>query len=321
MSIKDVRYQNNCDHEDYECFVKQYNEQKELAENIAKWEKSGELNLSLYNFFVPKDDITIKSGSVCNKYNPLFIQIYNLLGNCKSNNDVKTKKGKILMDQNTNCKGLFYQVDGDKILPDPKRFKVFNPSGNTTNTPTSHLAMASLVHILVIFNPEFKRIYNAVTIKNKDIDLIDEMVTEGLKVAKKQRKTLVGLIGDLFKDCYKARGGTNTLEQWLCQSSNGQLKSKGTWLDSLKAIYDSPNKLNGMDLDRSVLDPSILDPSVLEPSGIKKEPQWVIGFHPHPTHSIGYLHLHIMDKTLMTRYSKGNFDRTVEWNKIKKFLN
>lgn len=193
--------------------------------------------------------------------------------------------------------------------------KVFNPNGTTTCNGTDHSHLSSLCHLLVIPNPTRKRIYNAVYLKKSDREFIKAMCSEGLYVARIQREYLIHYMTLLYNQhigCTYQIQNTGNLIDWLETSSEGMFKRPGTsYKVSLEKNF-SENDGSGVCVRGADLTHDAAKKFKWEGGEIKApEPEWVIGFHVHPNHSVGLLHLHIMDKTLMTKDSEENYKKTV----------
>lgn len=204
--------------------------------------------------------------------------------------------------------------------------KIFNPIETTTKTEEKG-SISSLVHIIVI--PTKERIYNAITLKPEDKILVDKMESEGLKIACLQRATIIQYINYLFiryinsvfkENKRKKKVLQEDLWKWLSNSSGGELKSEKTWLDSItkngfkfengNVIDDNPEKgiiIKGADMtEKCAKKFRIGDGIILSPPS-----EYITGFHVHPNHSVGLLHMHIIDKSMLTIGSEHNIEKTV----------
>ncbi len=265
-----------------------------------------------------------KNNKECKPWKPLFENIW-----------------KFIKDIYENDNTLYSLIPSiDQYIP--KKMKVFNPIVTTSSTVNPKKAMASLIHILVVPNPSHLKLYNGISLQKEHIPFVNTMMKVGLAIAEKQRETLFNV--DTITRWHNTYNNSTkeqdiSLEKWLqqdsvvpyydgftCNDNNKEmissLKSCKTWKDSL-IISNVPQIsgekfVNGMDLTPEKA--SIVSRSI-EEKGTLPPPQWHIGFHLHPDHTVGLLHMHIVDTTLMTRTGANeHFYKTALWKDLRKVI-
>ena len=218
----------------------------------------------------------------------------------------------------------------------PTQMKVINPNKTTSFLMQPTKAMASLIHILVIPNPSHIKLYNGLSLQKEHIPFVNTMMKVGLAIAKKQRETLFNI--NTITHWHNNNNNNNLpLQQWLQRDSAipyqqhhshkpiektiegktfvSTLKTCKTWTESFN---DQQKHITGMDLTPEKA--STLASSI-EEKGTLPKPQWHIGFHLHPDHTVGLLHMHIVDTTLMTRTgAEEHFHKTAQWKDLKKVI-
>lgn len=233
--------------------------------------------------------------------------------------------------------------------------KIFNPLNSTSYKISKNGAMTSLVHILVIPNPTWLRRYNVVTLRRNDIEKVDMMAIEGLKVAILQRQTIIQKLiekrhefhfGKENKKNYQVTsrlpGGNNKhlSQDWLFRdnvihernpdeyssgSSNMDINRYAFKMDGksyLETFCDPDWKPQGGNISPTLKKHFRLSESPI-PGGqevLFPEAKWKIGFHVHPNHSVGSLHLHIFDENLLTHNGEHNVEKTIPWFEVKEIL-
>ena len=287
-------------------------------ECVKKWQDGEPL---IYN---PGDkncevkDTGLNDKDYCQIFNPIFEKIYDII--------------TPLYIENEN-------------IPDSNYMKVFNPDVSTTIITKKELKelnklkelneltdiqnkelkelkrrinpLSSLVHLLVIPNPE-KRRYNGLSLHAEDINDVNNMFSIGLRKAEEQRNEILEKINEYYLKYKKNKPKKlKSIKEWLETSSDGKLKSKSTWEESFNEIKNTT--LDGMDLADGKIFSSLNEDGTINKF---KPPDWVVGFHLHPDHSVGYLHLHVVDNLLRTKgnESKKNIAKIAPWESLRRKL-
>lgn len=218
-----------------------------------------------------------------------------------------------------------------KSLDNKKDIITFYPSSSSTFEPDK-AHVTSLLHLLVVPNPTNSgRIYNAINLNGGDCDLLINMVVRGLTAAIKERPKVINRIQKLYE-----RSRVETLHNFLGNSSSGMFKPfekpdypnwKISILPDIKKLegetykefqerftneYTNQKRVIGCDLNPLVLPLWSID----DRNGkiVAPKPHFIVGFHVHPNHSVGLLHMHIIDLTLLTSNSMHNVVKTIPWN-------
>lgn len=234
---------------------------------------------------------------------------------------VKNPQCNLLKGLEKNCISVFenlIKTNTIKSIDDNSSFITFIPNGTTTkNSKGAHLT--SLLHLLVVPNPKvYGRIYNAVnlgTYENTDYNydnvMLRGMRKNGLKNAKRIRPLVIDRIQNYYNNFikhYRLQNNTETLQKFLSNSSKCLFKQ------ARKEYPENPPNniiVHGADMNTDVAKLWSIgsDGKIVAP-----EAHYIVGFHVHPNHSVGLLHMHIIDLTLLTRYSMHNVVKTIPWN-------